>query len=171
MISLVNGNWGNWMQWSACSVSCEEGRKTRSRNCDDPAPANGGTPCQGKQNEIEQCTERAKCPQDGGWGWTEWSECRSPCNDDHTGNRRRNRVCNNPPPEQGGKNCPEDVEMVDYQKCELDLCDGRCLKSMYFTGDNLQIDKKPPWEAGADVQNCKQTRKSLGMVSERFSKS
>ena len=40
---------------------------------------------------------------DGHWsGWNEWGQCSEECG---FGNQTRNRLCNNPVPADGGKNC------------------------------------------------------------------
>ena len=51
----VNGNWGPWGAYSACSVTCGGGTHTRSRSCNDPAPANGGTVCPAPATETATC--------------------------------------------------------------------------------------------------------------------
>ena len=43
----VDGQWGDWRKWSACSRSCGGGIRSRARECDGPAPANGGLYCKG----------------------------------------------------------------------------------------------------------------------------
>ena len=59
----VNGNWGAWPTWSDCSVTCDEGTKTRTRQCNNPAPAHGGKSCPGTATVTESCDE-GPCP---GW--------------------------------------------------------------------------------------------------------
>ena len=45
-------------------------------------------------------------PQDGGWGpWTHWSNCPKPCGLSPGVLIKRTRLCNNPPPQNGGKKC------------------------------------------------------------------
>jgi hypothetical protein len=39
---VVNGNWGSWSSFGSCSVTCGNGVYSRARQCDNPAPANGG---------------------------------------------------------------------------------------------------------------------------------
>ena len=48
---LVDGGWGLWEEWSDCS-SCEQ---TRTRQCNNPAPANDGLTCSGKNTEEQSC--------------------------------------------------------------------------------------------------------------------
>ena len=53
---LVNGNWGSWTSWTACSITCLQwGQRSRSRACDDPAPANNGYDCSGDGYEAQVC--------------------------------------------------------------------------------------------------------------------
>ncbi|XP_061550433.1 complement component C8 beta chain-like [Phycodurus eques] len=47
----VDGSWSCWGSWSSCS-----GRtKTRSRQCNNPAPGDEGLPCRGLQQESTEC--------------------------------------------------------------------------------------------------------------------
>ena len=54
-VGPVDGSWGSWIKWSQCSQSCGGGTETRRRLCDSPAPAQGGTDCQGDQHQERQC--------------------------------------------------------------------------------------------------------------------
>ncbi|XP_062386306.1 complement component C8 beta chain isoform X2 [Sardina pilchardus] len=47
----VDGNWSCWSSWSSCSGRTQR----RTRQCTNPAPANGGAPCQGPQEETTDC--------------------------------------------------------------------------------------------------------------------
>lgn len=47
----IDGNWDCWSSWSSCSG----GRMTRSRQCNNPAPSNGGMACMGLAQESTQC--------------------------------------------------------------------------------------------------------------------
>ncbi|KFO23846.1 Complement component C8 beta chain [Fukomys damarensis] len=47
----VDGNWNCWSTWSSCSG----GLKTRQRQCNNPAPHNGGSPCSGPTSEMANC--------------------------------------------------------------------------------------------------------------------
>ncbi|XP_048737465.1 thrombospondin-1-like isoform X2 [Ostrea edulis] len=57
----VNGSWSSWQVSSQCSVSCGGGVRVRTRTCDNPAPSNGGQPCQGISVHKEICNTQS-CP-------------------------------------------------------------------------------------------------------------
>ncbi len=59
--NLIDGNWGSWSTWAQCSATCGGGTQTRKRNCDSPAPSNGGTVCVGSGTESQTCNNAA-CP-------------------------------------------------------------------------------------------------------------
>ncbi|XP_003793170.1 complement component C8 beta chain isoform X1 [Otolemur garnettii] len=48
---LTDGKWNCWSNWSSCSG----GRKTRQRQCTNPPPQNGGSPCPGPDSETLNC--------------------------------------------------------------------------------------------------------------------
>ena len=52
---LVNGRYTHWSEWGMCDQACGVGNQTRMRNCSDPAPLNGGKPCDGDSVEIKHC--------------------------------------------------------------------------------------------------------------------
>ncbi|KAI0218720.1 hypothetical protein LSAT2_029589 [Lamellibrachia satsuma] len=52
---VVVGGWGSWTVWSACTDSCGMGVQTRSRLCDNPPPANGGSDCIGSAMDNREC--------------------------------------------------------------------------------------------------------------------
>merc|ERR1711953_1621113 len=100
--SPTNGGWGSWTSWSECS-SGSNPTKRRSRQCNDPEPANEGNDCSGDSEETKNC------PVDGGWGsWTSWSSC---CT------KRRSRNCDNPAPSNGGVNCSGDQDETVVEDC------------------------------------------------------
>ncbi|XP_011504193.1 PREDICTED: netrin receptor UNC5C [Ceratosolen solmsi marchali] len=49
----VDGGWSRWSAWSVCGSDCTHSRR---RRCDDPAPSQGGRPCQGKDVTVVNCT-------------------------------------------------------------------------------------------------------------------
>lgn len=65
--STVPGNWSSWGDWSPCSKTCGNGTVTRTRSCDNPAPAHGGTDCVGEANMTQDCFVQL-CP--GRLDWT-----------------------------------------------------------------------------------------------------
>ena len=99
----IDGMWGKWGGYSFCNVKCGTGIQIRERFCDSPAPKFGGASCQGPSREEISCDSGVKCPIDGQWSeWTEFGLCFAPCGE---GRMKRTRVCNNPTPMHGGKDC------------------------------------------------------------------
>ena len=59
----MHGGYGHWSGYGACSRSCGGGVSTRSRRCNNPAPAHGGTSCLrlGAASSSVRCSTHA-CP-------------------------------------------------------------------------------------------------------------
>ena len=57
----LDGGYSEWTQWSACSLTCGGGTRSRSRTCDNPAPENGGAECSDVSSQTDACNEDA-CP-------------------------------------------------------------------------------------------------------------
>ncbi|KAK6187217.1 hypothetical protein SNE40_005292 [Patella caerulea] len=113
----VNGGWGEWSDYDDCSATCGPGTKTRSRQCDNPPPSNGGDVCAGDNTETTECN-LAMCPVNGGWGeWLDYGDCSATCG---TGSKTRSRQCNNPPPSNDGEFCEGDD--TETAECNLPLC-------------------------------------------------
>lgn len=55
VVFTADGGWSLWSRWSACSVSCGRGWKTRRRQCNSPRPKHGGAECQGIPVQRRQC--------------------------------------------------------------------------------------------------------------------
>ncbi|XP_012383655.1 complement component C6 isoform X2 [Dasypus novemcinctus] len=51
--NAVDGNWGCWSPWSKCDATY---RRSRTRECNNPAPQQGGKPCEGEKRQEEDCT-------------------------------------------------------------------------------------------------------------------
>uniref|UniRef100_A0A8C5RHV4 Properdin n=1 Tax=Laticauda laticaudata TaxID=8630 RepID=A0A8C5RHV4_LATLA len=115
-ICPTHGNWGSWGPWQPCSQTCSiEGsarqpQQQRSRPCNNPPPSLNplGKPCPGPSQESKSCTGLPNCPRDGNWGgWKLLQPCTVTCG---VGQILQKRLCDNPPPKHGGKNClGEDV--------------------------------------------------------------
>ncbi|XP_060576396.1 coadhesin-like [Ruditapes philippinarum] len=102
LCSLVDGNWASWSPWSTCDVTCENGTQTRTRQCSDPPPANGGLDCIGTHTDIKACSKQL-CPVHGGWTqWSSWDACSVTCG---VGIERRHHNCSNPIPDRNGLQC------------------------------------------------------------------
>jgi len=61
-LTKVDGMWGQWTDWSVCNAACNSGIKRRSRFCNSPFPAHGGSDCVGDGYEEKQCHADA-CPK------------------------------------------------------------------------------------------------------------
>ncbi|XP_053526881.1 A disintegrin and metalloproteinase with thrombospondin motifs 2 isoform X2 [Artibeus jamaicensis] len=56
-----DGNWGSWSPFGSCSRTCGTGVKFRTRQCDNPHPANGGRSCSGLSYDFQLCNSQS-CP-------------------------------------------------------------------------------------------------------------
>ncbi|XP_063686446.1 hemicentin-1-like [Bolinopsis microptera] len=114
----VDGNWSDYSAWSECSASCGGGVMERSRNCDSPAPENGGNPCDGEAADNQACNPDP-CHVDGQWSeWGDYGECSVECG---TGFTQRERSCDSPAAAYGGQECIGDAVNPKTKKCK-----GRC---------------------------------------------
>uniref|UniRef100_A0A8C6R2T0 Complement component C7 n=1 Tax=Nannospalax galili TaxID=1026970 RepID=A0A8C6R2T0_NANGA len=50
----VDGSWSCWSSWGPCV----QGKKTRSRECNNPPPSGGGKTCIGETTESRQCEDQ-----------------------------------------------------------------------------------------------------------------
>ncbi|XP_060552023.1 hemicentin-1-like isoform X2 [Ruditapes philippinarum] len=113
----VDGGWGSWASWQACTVTCGEGLQERIRRCDNPPPSDHGGYCLGDEDETQRCKLR-ECPVDGNWGnWGHWNPCTLSCGG---GTRTRSRACNYPEPLYGGLYCIGTDLQLDY--CNSEPC-------------------------------------------------
>ena len=101
----VDGGFTQWSKWTECSSSCGEGVQKRNRNCTNPKPNFLGRHClaDGSHNvEIKKCNVRL-CPIDGQFtAWSAFGQCSKTCSG---GVQKRTRACQNPAPQNGGKDC------------------------------------------------------------------
>ncbi|XP_078377620.1 SCO-spondin-like [Oculina patagonica] len=116
----VDGEWSEWKDWTPCSTTCGTGTQERERSCTRPRPAFGGKDCIGDSQETKSCQARA-CPVHGDWTpWAEWSTCSKTCG---SGTQTRQRRCENPRPEHGGRQCEgpsEQARMCNTRNCPVD---------------------------------------------------
>lgn len=63
----VDGNWGPWSTFSACSKTCGEGSQSKFRLCNSPAPSNGGAGCSGDQVVVSTCNDQ-DCDDNDSYG-------------------------------------------------------------------------------------------------------
>ncbi|XP_010622953.1 thrombospondin-1 [Fukomys damarensis] len=140
-----DGGWSHWSPWSSCSVTCGDGVITRIRLCNSPSPQMNGKPCEGEARETKACT-RDPCPINGGWGpWSLWDVCSVTCGG---GLQTRSRLCNNPAPQFGGKDCIGDVtesQVCNKQDCPID----GCLSNPCFAGAKCTSYPDGSWKCGA----------------------
>lgn len=57
----VDGGWSPWKPYSSCSATCGFGSQTSTRECNSPAPENGGKPCEGNTTNTRPCTDLSPC--------------------------------------------------------------------------------------------------------------
>nr|XP_002745070.4 complement component C6 isoform X1 [Callithrix jacchus] len=51
--NAVDGHWGCWSSWSTCDATY---KRSRTRECNNPAPQGGGKRCDGETRQEEDCT-------------------------------------------------------------------------------------------------------------------
>eukprot|EP01012_Entosiphon_sulcatum_P049575 TRINITY_DN6820_c0_g1_i6.p1 TRINITY_DN6820_c0_g1~~TRINITY_DN6820_c0_g1_i6.p1 ORF type:complete len:7637 (+),score=112.47 TRINITY_DN6820_c0_g1_i6:5459-28369(+) len=103
-----------WGEWSACSVNCGNGTRTRIRRVK-VAAASGGQSCSGPLEQTESCT-LAPCPVDCQVGpWSSWTTCSAPCD---SGSQIRSRLIASPA-QHGGTACPV---LFELQPCNTQPC-------------------------------------------------
>ncbi|ELU07350.1 hypothetical protein CAPTEDRAFT_49075, partial [Capitella teleta] len=95
-----DGGWGEWGEYSECSVTCGDGTMFRTRECNNPEPSGDGEDCIGLARETVPCTHT--CLVDGGWTEWTWTECSVTCG---SGDKSASRKCTNPKPAYGGAEC------------------------------------------------------------------
>ena len=57
----VDGGFGLWSSWTACSKTCGTGSQSRSRPCNNPTPTGGGQNCTGDSSQAKSCKIKS-CP-------------------------------------------------------------------------------------------------------------
>ncbi|XP_052282153.1 coadhesin-like [Dreissena polymorpha] len=127
LCEVVNGEWSDWATWADCDVTCGNGLTTRTRACDKPTPAHGGSDCVGPASSSNVCTLK-NCPLHGGWStWSLWGTCSTTCD---VGIRRRDRRCDNPVPSEDGLHCKG--ESIEYKICHQPSCTELAIPDILF---------------------------------------
>ncbi|XP_052284771.1 SCO-spondin-like isoform X2 [Dreissena polymorpha] len=119
-----------WNSWSFCSVSCNGGVHTRTRDCYFQPNRPHGADCKEQLNETAPCNVQS-CPTtttpptttalptaDGHWSnWTSWTVCTLTCGG---GQQYRERQCTYPDHTLHGQYCPGPQNQT--QECNSRLC-------------------------------------------------
>lgn len=118
----VDGGWSDWSSWTVC----KDGKKTRTRLCNNPLPTNGGKQCVGKAKEIESCLFL--------FHTTNWTSCSTKCgsgyqtrqqlylNDDKLLNTTEIRTCRGTECTNQECRCVECNEQTNRDECTGDEC-------------------------------------------------
>ncbi|XP_075444784.1 SCO-spondin-like [Ascaphus truei] len=164
----LDGGFAPWSSWSPCSVTCGGlGNMTRSRDCTDPAPANGGEDCEGPSVDIKYC-QTPECeyalgptkepltdstgPDEGFGPWSPWTPCSKTCTDsEFPAVKTRSRFC------PGGKNCTG--ESFQEQACNLPQCTG----SPLCVGEGCN-ERNCTWNPWSEWSGCS---RSCGVGQQR----
>ncbi|XP_068160698.1 SCO-spondin [Antennarius striatus] len=91
----VDGGWSQWGSWTECSLPCGGGVKSRTRQCSNPSPQNGGRGCAGAAEQQTDCNTHLCTDSGGPWRpWSQWSVCSVSCGG---GQQSRSRLCSSLP--------------------------------------------------------------------------
>jgi len=154
----VDGMWGSWSAFAACTATCGAGTQTRTRQCDSPAPANGGKDCVGSASESPACNKGA-CPVNGGWSAYVAGACDKSDVSCDEGTQVYTRTCTNPSPSNGGSQCSGSA--TEKKTCNSQICkavcnfgDFRCNDEVTCLTSAKRCDKTNDCAGGEDEQNC-----------------
>ena len=113
----IDGGWSTWVT-GACSKSCGTGSQTKARQCNNPAPSNGGADCVGQETLTQSCNTQA-CSVDGGWSAWVSGACSVTCG---AGTKESTRTCSNPAPSTSPKGAPCSGSAVINENCNEGEC-------------------------------------------------
>ena len=92
----VDGGFGLWSSWTACSKTCGTGSQSRSRPCNNPTPIGGGQNCTGDSSQAKSCKIKS-CPGEEFLLCVSFYEGQTKCSvyvNDETKSRVLNLYCN-----------------------------------------------------------------------------
>ena len=59
-LGKTDGMWAQWGEWSGCSKTCGDGKKSKTRECDYSNPHCKGQECYGDNSTTVMCNEMGK---------------------------------------------------------------------------------------------------------------
>ena len=119
--SIVDGGWGEWSEWTSCSLSCGEGHQSRYRICDSPAPNAGADniwhDCERDGSSAIETRRCNKHPCPIHCKWDDWvtGECSQTCGTGTRTNTRKKLII-----EEHGGTCTgqsTEIEACNPQEC------------------------------------------------------
>ena len=127
----IHGNWGEWTEWSSCKANTSpcNGKKKKTRLCNNPTPRNGGDDCPGPGKEDKFC-DVPNCPVDCVCNPVNehWGPCSATCTPigGQPGRQTNERVCKEQT--NGGKTCHQlyEVELQEPLKRSRECSPGCC---------------------------------------------
>jgi len=120
--------WTEWSEWSNCSVQCESGKSSRTRNCvakvdnvtESPFRCKGQTiqdrPC------YQPCTTSIKT-------WSEWSQCSERCGG---GTQVRFMTCSNNDCQNSTETNPVQMKGCNIHACTDSGLEPKCLHGLQY---------------------------------------
>jgi len=117
-----------WSNWTACSATCGDGTKTRSRSVTVDAK-HGGKACDGALEATDLCKDK-ECPIHCELSdWSPWGDCSTTCG---KGTRSRNRHVS-VKAQHGGKTCEDALKASE--ECKDEECPVHCVMSNWADWD------------------------------------
>uniref|UniRef100_A0A7M5WVK8 SEA domain-containing protein n=2 Tax=Clytia hemisphaerica TaxID=252671 RepID=A0A7M5WVK8_9CNID len=159
----IDGQWSEWPGYGRCNVSCGNGMKNRTRECNNPRKQYGGRDCMGVPIEFQRCGDPPICPVHGGWTqYEKFSDCSAPCRyGNDTVTETWVRHCTDPTPDLGGRNC--DGSKWKYVPCQVEECAPVEVKGKFKIEDET-------FSADLDNLNSERSRALVERISDELNK-